>query len=196
MCEGGQTVVYDSDTNGVRHLWKLNLKDGGSVQLTNGLGESDAQCSPKGDMVYYRRGTAEGKTKISRMAISGVGEEDLSEIPAVSPPHISPDGRYVLFGTPRKDGTVVAAILSTETGRPEAEYYLPETAESWYEGDWMPDNRSFGVPDMRSGNTNLWALPVFAGGKEKQITHFTADSTDRFSIHVGRKMDCDVEDFL
>ena len=187
VCEGAQSVVYDSDTNGVSHLWKLNLKNGMSVQLTNGLGESDAECSPRGDVVYYRRGTAEGKTKIFGMAISGTGEKELSEMPTASPPHISPDGRHVLFGTPRKDGTVVAVIVSTETGRQEAEYHIPETAESWYSGNWMPDSRSFAVPDMRSGNANLWELPVLKGGREKQVTHFTVDSTERFQYTADKK---------
>jgi Tol biopolymer transport system component len=36
----GQSVVYDWDIRGVSHLGKLDLKNGSSVQLTNGLGDS------------------------------------------------------------------------------------------------------------------------------------------------------------
>jgi Tol biopolymer transport system component len=40
VCANGQSVVYDWDIRGISHLWKLDLKNGSSVQLTNGLGES------------------------------------------------------------------------------------------------------------------------------------------------------------
>jgi hypothetical protein len=39
VCANGQSVVHDSVTRRVSHLWKLDLKDGSSVQLTTGLGK-------------------------------------------------------------------------------------------------------------------------------------------------------------
>lgn len=187
VCEGGQSVVYDSDTDGVAHLWKLNLKNGVSVQLTNGLGESDAQCSPQGDVVYYQRKTEEGKLKIFRMAISGAGEQQLCDLPAASTPHISPDGKHVLFETPRKDGTVTAVLISTDTGKQEAEYGVPETTDGSSSLNWMPDSRSIGVGDVRSGSSNLWTWPVLGGGSEKQITHFNDASILNFQYSADRK---------
>jgi Tol biopolymer transport system component len=52
-CEKGQSIVYFSDSLGVQHLWKLDLKAGSSVQLTNGGGETDPTCAPAADTVYY-----------------------------------------------------------------------------------------------------------------------------------------------
>jgi hypothetical protein len=40
---------------------------------------------------------------------------------------------------------------------------------------------------MRSGPTNLWALPVLGGGAEKQITHYTAGEGTYIQYSPDRK---------
>jgi serine/threonine protein kinase len=171
-CENGRSIAYSSDSLGVEHLWKLDLKAGSSVQLTNGAGESDPACAPAGDTIYYI-GRISGKGEaVYKISVAGGAPVQLSEEPSVNNPCVSPDGKHVLFDTRRKDRAGVYVTLSTATGRVESEYPLPSTL--WYTGiSWMPDNRSVAVQDTRSGAKNLWALPVLGGGKEKQITHYT-----------------------
>ncbi len=60
VCANGQSVVYDSDIRGVSHLWKLDLKNGSSVQLINGLEERAPQCGHRSDWVYYLGKVADG----------------------------------------------------------------------------------------------------------------------------------------
>lgn len=46
---------------------------------------------------------------------------------------------------------------------------------------WAPDSRSLVYVRDENGVSNLWSQPI-AGGKPKQITHFTSDLIDGFSI--------------
>ncbi|HUO15427.1 MAG TPA: protein kinase [Verrucomicrobiae bacterium] len=171
-CENGQSVVYATDSLGVKHLWKLEVRGGSPVQFTNGAGESDPACAPTGDTIYYIGRTSGGQKAIFKMSLAGSTPVQLSEQPPVDSPCVSPDGRHLLFAAARKDGARVYVTLSTATGKVESEYPVPSAI--WYGGiTWMPDNRSVVVQDARSGASNLWALPVLGGGPEKQITHYT-----------------------
>jgi eukaryotic-like serine/threonine-protein kinase len=170
-CGNGQNIVYDTDSLGVQHLWKLDLKTGSSVQLTNGTGERNAVCAPTGDAVYYIGTSPAGQTVMFKLSAAGGSLVQLSEQPAVDGPWVSPSGEHLLFMTPRKDGARVYVTISTATGKIESEYPVPSTV--WWGGSWMPDNRSIAMQDTRDGVPNLWSLPVLGGGPEKQITHYT-----------------------
>jgi Tol biopolymer transport system component len=172
-CENGQSVVYATDSLGAQHLWKLDLKTGSSVQITNGAGESDPACAPAGDTIYYIGRISGGQKAIFKMSVAGATPVQLSEQPPVDSPFVSPNGKHLLFATARKDGARVYLTLSTATGNVESEYPVPSTISIWSGISWMPDDRSIAAGDARSGATNLWALPVLGGGPEKQITHYT-----------------------
>lgn len=177
-CNDGQTIVYSTDSLGVQHLWKLDLKTGSSVQLTNGNGESDPACAPAGVTVYYAGQTPGGQTAIFKMSVTGGAPVRLSEQPQVGSPCVSPDGKHLLFGVVRKNGTWAYVTVSTATGKVESEYAMPSTTITWFGKSWMPDNRSVVLQDTRSGVNNLWAFPVLGTGAEKQITHFTTANGD------------------
>jgi eukaryotic-like serine/threonine-protein kinase len=170
-CGNGETIVYASDSLGVKHLWKLDLRSGSPLQLTHGAGETGPACAPAGDTVYYLGQLSGGKQAIFKMLLAGGAAARISEEVTLDVPSVSADGQHVLFAAARKDGSVVFVTLSAATGRVESEYPVPST--SWYGVGWMPDNRSLAVQDMRSGAANLWQLPVLGGGTEKQITHYT-----------------------
>jgi len=171
-CDKGQSIVYSTNSQGVEHLWKLDLKIGSSVQLTNGAGESDPACAPEGSTIYYIGRISGGQEAIFKISVTGGAPVQLSEELPTDGPVVSSDGKHVLFAAARKDRARVYLTLSTTTGKVESEYLVSSTA--WLFGiSWMPDNRSIVVQDKRSGATNLWALPVLGGGPEKQITHYT-----------------------
>lgn len=171
-CENGQSIVYDTDSLGVPHLWKLDLKTGSAVQLTNGDGESAPACAAAGDTLYYVGRISSGQSAIFKISVSGGAPMQFSEQPAVNTPCVSPNGEHLLFMTSRKDGARVYVTISTATGKVESEYPVPSTV--WSGVSWMPDNRSIAMNDTRNGVPNLWSLPVLGGGPEKQITHYTA----------------------
>jgi serine/threonine protein kinase/Tol biopolymer transport system component len=170
-CENGQSIVYSTDSLGVPHLWKLDLKTGSAAQLTSGAGESDPACAPAGNTVYYVGRTPGGQDTIFKVPTAGGTPVQLWETPSGAP-CVSPNGQHLLFVSARKDGTLVYITMSTATGKVESEYPVSSTARLGLGISWMPDNRSLALQDERSGAINLWALPVLGGGSEKQITHY------------------------
>jgi Tol biopolymer transport system component len=139
VCEGGQSVVYSTDFGGVSHLWKLDLKIGSSVQITNGLGEKFPECGPKSNLVYYLGQTREGQLKIFKAPVTGGEPLQVSEGVAFSSPVVSPDEQYVAFAHLRNDGKVVERIVSSTTGEVESELENPTFDPFSQAVGWMPD---------------------------------------------------------
>ncbi len=174
VCEGGRSVLYTSDSDGVFHIWRLDLQTGAFTKLTNGPGEMFPRCAPGSDWVFYWGQAAGGASYIFKMKPSGEGNVRLSDQSTISPPYVSLDGKHLIFVTITK-GAPVPLILSTETGAPEGRqgWTLDRTMDASHRtGAWTPDNRSVASSDIRTGVPNLWAIPLFGGGPDKQLTHF------------------------
>jgi serine/threonine protein kinase len=174
VCEGGRSVLYTSDSDGVFHIWRLDLRTSAFTRLTNGPGEMFPRCAPGSDWVFYWGQAAGGASFIFKMKPSGEGSVRLSEQSTISPPYVSLDGKHLVFVTLAK-GAPVPLIVSTETGAPEGrrEWTLDRTMDTNHRtGAWMPDNRSVASTDIRTGVPNLWTIPLFGGGPYKQLTHF------------------------
>ena len=177
VCEGGQSVVYSASIDGPNHLWRLDMRGGAPVKLTNGQGETYPACDAVGRWVFYWGQAAGGPSYVFKLPLPGGSATRLSDRIAVSSPGISLDGKHVVFASIRKDGTVDAVTVAAETGNLEFEGSIPDTADGVdVAACWMPDNRSLAIADRRSGSPNLWSLPVLGRGVEKQLTHFTAGS--------------------
>jgi eukaryotic-like serine/threonine-protein kinase len=175
VCDGGRSVVFSSNSAHGDHLWKLDLQSSSITSLTNGAGESTPQCSTAGDQIFYWGQMAGGVSYLFKMPSSGGPPVRVSDRIALSPPFISLDGHHLAFATPRKDGTVVLAIASAESGAIESEKHVPPTLDlSVRSVTWLPDNRSMALVDTRTGTPNLWSAPVLGEGPEKQLTHFTS----------------------
>jgi len=71
ICEGGKSVVYDSDWGGVFHLWRLDLENGSSTQLTFGQGEQAPYCGLIGEWVYYNEEISEGLHRLFKVPVAG-----------------------------------------------------------------------------------------------------------------------------
>jgi Tol biopolymer transport system component/predicted Ser/Thr protein kinase len=180
-CEGGRSVVYSTNFEGPWHLWKLDLKSGASVRLTNGLGEIDARCPQTGDFVTYKGQESDGSAHIWKMALSGGSPVKLSDLAALTGSVTSFDGRHLAFPAIQKDGTVKIVVLSAETAALETQFDIPPTLDSGsHTVSWTPDNRSIAISDRRSGVANLWALPIFVKGEPEQLTHFTSGAVWNF----------------
>ena len=67
------------------------------------------------------------------------------------------------------------AIASAESGAIESEKHVPPTFDLNARSlNWLPDNRSVGFVDIRTGTPNLWSIAVLGEGPEKQLTHFNS----------------------
>ncbi|MGC2182372.1 MAG: protein kinase [Terriglobales bacterium] len=174
VCDGGRSIVSYSDFDGTNHLWKLNPQTGTSSKLTNGAGELAPFCGGDGSWIFYWGQVAGGTSYVFKVPASGGTPIRVSDRVALSPGLASLDGRHVAFATPRKDGTIVVAIVSGDKGAAESEVSSPPTFDmSVSVGCWMPDNRSIAIVDLRTGAPNLWTIPLF-GGPQKQLSRFSS----------------------
>jgi eukaryotic-like serine/threonine-protein kinase len=172
VCNDDRTVVFDSDSNGVQHVWKLDLPTGTSTKLTDGAGEAFARCAA-GWIVYLGQ-VGDGTAFIYKVSLAGGSPVRVSNRISLSPGFVSLDGQHVIFASTANGGKVVGVVVSTQSGVVESEVaFTPTLDNSTHAACWMPDNRSMAVADLRTGTPNLWTLPLF-GGTEKQLTHFTS----------------------
>jgi eukaryotic-like serine/threonine-protein kinase len=175
VCNQGRAIVYGSEVSGVTNVWKLNMQSGESSKLTNGSSELVASCGENNDWVFYWEQIDRGTSLVYKIPVGGGTPVQVSDRVALSPPFVSLDGRHVLFATPTKDGSVVVAVLATDTGKLENEIIVPDTFDlSVSILCWMPDNRSVAYPDLRNGVSNLWSQDAFGKTPPQQLTHFTS----------------------
>jgi Tol biopolymer transport system component len=188
VCEGGRSVVYDTDFEGNWHLWKLDLPSGVTAKLTKGFGEIDASCPRAGDLVMYKGQVSDGTAYIWKMPLSGGAPVRVSDRVAITGPSVSADGRHLAFPSVQKEGTVAVVIVSAETGAQETQLEIPPTLDTTSRTvSWTPDSRSIAISDLRSGSPNLWDLPVFAQGNPQQFTHFTSGTIWSFQWSASGK---------
>ena len=173
VCDHGRTIVYYSDTGGMRHLWKLDPQTGSATQIANTTGGLLPSCTPDGQSIVYWS-QLEGETSYAyKIPFSGGTPVRISDRVAVSPPFVSLDGQHVLFATPLKNGGIGGAVFSVGSGGLEKEISVPDTFDvSASVLCWMPDNRSIAYPDLRTGVPNLWSQQVIGTGPQKQLTRF------------------------
>ncbi len=165
-CEGGKSVVFDSNSSGVLHLWRLDLQSGAETQLTKGLGEFGPACAGDGEWVYYGQAVEGGNTYIYKMPAKGGAAVKVDDRVTVAGPLLTLDGKRVLFPGIGKKG-VVGMIVELETGKKEAGIELAVQMDPYVKvARWSADGKDVVVVDVRSGASNLWAFQLAAGSGE------------------------------
>ncbi len=97
----------------------------------------------------------------------------LYQLKSVSSPAISPDGRYIAFSVTSfnlKEGTSNSEIyLMRLDGSQQRRMTVNDAAD--FAPSWSPDGRFIYFLSTRSGDAQVWRIPV-AGGEAEQITDF------------------------
>ncbi len=97
----------------------------------------------------------------------------LYQLKSVSSPAISPDGRYIAFSVTSfnlKEGSSNSEIyLMRLDGSQQRRMTVNEAAD--FAPSWSPDGRFIYFLSTRSGDAQVWRIPV-AGGEAEQITDF------------------------
>ena len=175
VCDQGRTIVYDSDFDGVSHIWKLDLQSGSVAKVTNQAGEFWPACAADSDSVFYVGQTAGSPAYIFKADLSGGDPIRVSDEPALGHPVLSLDGHLLLLLTALADGTPVLKIASPDTGAIQGQKMIEPTIDSAHPaGVWMPGNAAVAAFDVRTGASNLWAIPAVGEGTERQLTHFSS----------------------
>jgi Tol biopolymer transport system component len=171
----GRYVVFTSDLNGERHIWRMNIDGSNLMQLTKGVGEDYPHCSPDGRWVYYmklERGDAD-RPIIGRVSIDG-GELKELTTNFTAYPSVSPDGK--MFACLRAEGPGPTpwnlAIFPIEGGNPIKIFPQPIQSQTVR---WTPDGRGLSYWDNpTSGSSKLWIQPLDGGGP-RLLAEFDAD---------------------
>jgi len=189
ICDGGKTVAYETDYDGVTHIWKLDLQGGAATRITNGLGEFGPACTENSDWLFFQGQTPSGASYIYKVKSSGGDPVRLSDQPSLSPPFVSLDGSLVVFAAALPDGAPVAKVVSPDTGAMVAQRMLEPTTDAQHRvGTWMPGNGAIAVADIRTGVANLWEVPLVGSHQEKQLTSFTSGSIFRVAYSPDGKL--------
>jgi Tol biopolymer transport system component len=179
VCEGGRSVVFDSNAAGQKHLWKLDRQSGEETQLTKGPGEFAPVCA--GEWIYYDQIEADGKSLVYKMPAKGGTGIKMDERPAVGGPLLTLDGKRLVFPGIGKNGQIVGIFLDAENGRTVGEVDMDVQMDPFVKAArWSADGKGLVISDVRSGTPNLWLFPSIEGkggeivghGKPKQLTFY------------------------
>ena len=160
----GRYVVFMSDRTGTNHIWRIDIDGSNAMQLTNGEGELNPQCSPTGEWVLYQ---LTGKGGVGKVPIGGGKAVQIID-KASGSAGISPDGKWIAtsYFQPTE---VKIAIYPIEGGEPERILDL----FGYYNVRWTPDGRALAYVDNKYPSEV--SSQIIDGGPLKQLTNFRSD---------------------
>ncbi len=94
-----QTMIFTGNRNGQYDLYAVDVETGKETQLTNTSGLDDgSEYSPDGEYIYFNSNRT-GKMRIWRMKADGSEQEMITSDEGYNDwfPHISPDGKWIVF---------------------------------------------------------------------------------------------------
>jgi len=148
-------VIYVAQRNGIPiyNIYRNSIKGGKEVALTdNKTGEHVDGCeySPDGQYIYYN-GSHTGKMHIWRMKPDGSGREELTNEEYNDWfPHISPDGKWIVFISFPADvepnshpsyKRVMVRLMPVSGGKPKVIAWLYGGQGTMNVPSWSPDSR-------------------------------------------------------
>jgi len=143
--------------------------------------ERDAAWSPDGQWVVFGGGPG-SQLDLWKMPASGGGEViQLTSGPAMDVfPAWSPDGTQIAFSSNR-EGSINLWTVPAAGGEPTRITADEDsvTSKSKFCGmssvDWSPDGTQLAFSASKTGNNDIWIIPVSGGGPARQLTSGPAD---------------------
>ncbi|HEV2863293.1 MAG TPA: winged helix-turn-helix domain-containing protein [Pyrinomonadaceae bacterium] len=188
VSDDGRTMVYVSKAaDAGQRLWKMNLGNGESAQLTDGGYDLRPDISPDGRWVVYMSINKDSPSLWKTSVGGGESAVQLTDkIAAV--PRVSPDGRFIAcFYRAQVETFSKLAVLPFDGGEPVKVFDRPPTTFVEAGIQWTPDGRALSFIDNRDGVSNVWLQPL-DGGPQKQLTNFTSETIFRFAWSPDGKM--------
>ena len=149
----GKEVVYVAQRDGkVYDIYKMNINGGAEVQLTQNKGThvDGPEYSPDGKYIYYN-GNQTGTMQIWRMKPDGTNKEQLTFDEYNDWfPHISPDGKWMVFLSFPPDipvdshpsyKRVILRLMPVSGGVPKVIAYLYGGQGTINVPSWSPDSK-------------------------------------------------------
>jgi Tol biopolymer transport system component len=178
--QGGRWFYYQHARDGMT-IWRIDADGSDAKQLTAGGFEVRPVASPDGRWVYYTS-VSDGQDRPMKMGADGGNVTRLTDTPFLVL-DVTPDGTQ-LVGSARNpaDRQTECALLPSSPGsvRPlgAIEGYVVSSCRASGNGD-------IAYVAYRDGHLNVFTR-AFAGGSERQITHFADEQSQVFANAVSR----------
>ena len=198
----GKSLLFISDREGSRDLYRADLSDGRSVRLTAGLSLHTIDLSRDGRTLTYAGFTE--YANIWSLPIPAQGSADLSESRPLTAGHqsiegiaLSRDGQWLAFDSDRA-GRQAIYRMPVAGGEPVP---IVDSSGDDFMPAWSPDGREIAYYGFRQGRRRLFVSPV-AGGAPAAVAPdssnqrfpdwapdgrrlvFHSDRTGRFELYV------------
>jgi len=185
-------VLLVDEADGGSDFWIISAENGSLQRFTftavnAGARRSQPAWAPDGRRIYYSL-EQDGHVAIYVKRTDGGGtEEKVLEIPgsALWPYDISPDGRWLLFGSEKDDSNEDLWIFPLAgDGEPQP---LFETPFDEWPGSFSPDGRWLALDSDESGRREIYVIPFPDGGGKWQVSRsggrfpkWSADGSELF----------------
>ncbi len=147
----GKYLVYTGERNGQYDIYRIPVKGGKEVQLTNTPKLDDgAEYTPDGKYIYFNSNRM-GKMQIWRMNADGSNQQQITNDDYNNWfPHVSPDGNWIVFLSYSKDVDpddhpyykhVMLRMMPVEGGSPRVIAWLYGGQGTINVPSWSPDSR-------------------------------------------------------
>ena len=167
------TIIFDSERAGLRHLFRMGIDGSNVVQLTSGnTGQDSAALSPDGSTLAFGdvSPSLNRDIGIHLVKIDGSNVRDLT--PGSGPgvdgedgAAFSPDGKWIAFGRVVNPATGLAGLFIIRTDGTGLRRLTADALRA-AEPHWSPDGKRI---LFISGASGVWILDV-ATGKTKQLS--------------------------
>jgi serine/threonine protein kinase len=177
-------LEFDKGVN----LFRIDLNDGATKQLTLSRYNDFPACSSDGQWIVYQSGD-KGRQLIHKVRAEGGAPQKLSELTGYKPT-FSPDGKLVAFnyteGETAEKFRRKVAVIPAEGG---ASLYTFDTDPRLRSRiQFTPDNKGLAWSINEGGVGNIWVQRL-AGGSPKQLTSFASEMIKDFAFsHDGRNI--------
>jgi len=132
--EPGNSVLFSRAVNGITNIWKYSLNDRSLAQTTFGTGpDFSPMPDPGGKGIYYVNGRSSGS--LTAYHVQSKESKDIVSEDATMP-HISPDGKRVIYTTFAAGKRHELWLADVDGGNK----VKIATAENMGGGVWAPDN--------------------------------------------------------
>ena len=154
-------IVYLSRRTGTSDIWIVDVTTGEQRQLTNDIRDDNTpRWSPDGKWMAFISDRG-GQTDLWLMPVEGGNATRLTNDRAVEfNPRWTPDGTSITYG----QASVESELVLQPLGGGEPRVLLALSGYSIPSGDLSPDGKTILYASDRSGNNDIWSVPV-AGGE-------------------------------
>ena len=190
----GKFLVFSSNRDGFRQIWRADVDGKNVVKLTKaeGFGDFRAIVLPDNKTVVFERKFDEVfRSKLMKVSIDGGQEEELFPQNQTNDsfPRLSPDGKHFsyiaqIFDSKTLNLQSILKLVSVEGGKIGKSE--KETNQNFgFQYRWMNDNKTLVYINFQ-GVQNLFSYTM-DGVKPKQITNFNSGNIINFDLSKDGK---------